>query len=357
MNEIWNEICFEIQTSAQNNVLEKEFENTVAACIALLGWKKYMGEITTQYAIQVGHEKKLADIVVLKDGIEQFVIEVKRPNHTLQAEDEKQLFSYMRLLRHQVSFGIYIGEKIHLYYDDQTSHQLPERVLSIDITKDNPNGVKFVELFSKATFDIDTLASFCKSQKEIMKEQQQILDETNKIIADTEGAFFRKLLKEHYLKEGHTENWIEQIMNSFVINIRSSVSETPTLPETNYQPFVENRHDKGERDKTKFSIFGGKPLAKNRFVLAVVTKYVQDHPMRFDEYVRIFQSVPCGSFQLIEPLQRAKAGRYFTEPNECLKSTDGITFAVCTQWKIDNIEPVVRFANQQGYNVQRHNNQ
>ena len=55
-----------------------------------------------------------ADIVILQDGIESFVIEVKRPNHVIQEEDEKQLFSYMRLMKHRVAFGLYIGDKIRL---------------------------------------------------------------------------------------------------------------------------------------------------------------------------------------------------------------------------------------------------
>ena len=29
MNDMWNEICFELSTCIQNNVLEKEYENAV----------------------------------------------------------------------------------------------------------------------------------------------------------------------------------------------------------------------------------------------------------------------------------------------------------------------------------------
>ncbi len=147
MNEIWNEICFELRTCIQNNVLEKEYENAVCNCMVLLGWKKYRGEIITQYPVQAGHENKYADIVILQDNVEQFVIEIKRPNHILQEEDERQLFSYMRLLKHQVIFGLYIGDKIRLYYDDIASQQLPEQVFSIDIEENNSDGFKFVELF------------------------------------------------------------------------------------------------------------------------------------------------------------------------------------------------------------------
>lgn len=47
MNEIWNEICFELKERIQNNTLEKEYENAVCNCLMLLGWKKFKGEIVT----------------------------------------------------------------------------------------------------------------------------------------------------------------------------------------------------------------------------------------------------------------------------------------------------------------------
>ena len=67
MKELWNEFCYELRPCLQNNVLEKDYENTLTNCLAYLGWKKHNGEITTQYPIQVGHEKKYADIVISKD--------------------------------------------------------------------------------------------------------------------------------------------------------------------------------------------------------------------------------------------------------------------------------------------------
>ncbi|MBQ7877334.1 MAG: type I restriction enzyme HsdR N-terminal domain-containing protein [Bacteroidales bacterium] len=66
--------------------------------------------MTIQYPIQVGHKTKLADIVVFSNGTEQFVIEVKRPGHTICPEDEKQMFSYTRLLNNHVFYLGFISE-------------------------------------------------------------------------------------------------------------------------------------------------------------------------------------------------------------------------------------------------------
>ena len=83
MKDIWNEICYELNNCIQNNVLEKEYENTIINCLGKLGWLKYKGEILTQLPIQVGHEKKFADIVIKRNDVELFAIEVKRPNHSI----------------------------------------------------------------------------------------------------------------------------------------------------------------------------------------------------------------------------------------------------------------------------------
>ena len=233
MNDIWNEICFELRACIQNNVLEKDYENAICNCMVLLGWKKFRGEIITQYPVQAGHENKYADIVIMQDGVEQFVLEIKRPNHILQEEDERQLFSYMRLLKHQVIFGLYVGDKIRLYYDDVSSQQLPEQVFSLDIEENNPDGLKFVKLFSKDSFNVQTVMDFCKEQKAIFQKHKQIQDEVIKILSDTSGNIFKDALKEKYLNEGHSEDWVESVLNQFILTvsplIKGNQSEVATV--------------------------------------------------------------------------------------------------------------------------------
>lgn len=354
MNDIWNEICFELRACIQNNVLEKDYEIAICNCMVLLGWKKFRGEIISQYPVQAGHENKYADIVVLQDGVEQFVIEIKRPNHILQEEDERQLFSYMRLLKHQVIFGLYVGDKIRLYYDDVASQQFPEQVFSLDIEENNPDGVKFVELFSKASFNIQTLTDFCKGQKVIAQKQKQIQDEVSKILSDTSGQVFKDALKEKYLNEGYSEDWVESVLNQFILTvsplIKGNQPEVATVI-SDYESVVSHIVN---RDKTKYGFLGSGPLAKRKFVLGVVRHFVSKNPKTYDEYAKILNSLKPDSQGVIrtyDSLTKTQMIRYFTKEKECLKSIDGVKFVVCNQWGDFNIAPIVRFANSQGYNA------
>lgn len=354
MKDIWYEICFELKSCIQNNVLEKDYEQIIVNCMMLLGWKKFKGEVVTQYAIQVGHEKKYADIVILQDGIESFVIEVKRPNHVIQEEDEKQLFSYMRLMKHRVAFGLYIGNKIRLYYDDIASESLPEEVFSVDIFGDNPDGLSFVELFRKDLFDIQKLSNFCVEQKKRIKEFGLLQNEICKILADKDGLMFKELLRKKYLEEGYSVTWSDEILKRISLSVYptrenndSKMTNFASVSVVDISASIKRSH----KDKTKYCIEGGVFLPKNRFVLEVVRRYVNSNPKTYNEYVEIFNALRQDSLGVIEPLDTANVSRYFMRENERLKSIDGITFVVCTQWSIFNITPIIEFANLQGYHV------
>lgn len=355
MNDIWNEICFELRACIQNNVLEKEYENAVCNCLVLLGWKKFKGEIVTQYPIQAGHENKYADIVVLQDNVEQFVIEIKRPSHILQENDERQLFSYMRLLKHQVIFGLYVGDKIRLYYDDTTSQQLPEQVFSVDIEENNADGIKFIELFSKDSFNVESLTDFCKEQRKVFQERKQIQDEVCRILSDTTGQLFKNALKEKYLGEGRSNDWVDSVFDQIVLTVSSRIKERKKTEINTVLTYGNNQSvAKNNKDYTHYSILGGSSLAKNRFVLEVVRKFVNEHPGTYNEYAKIFNALKSDAQGVVKEynsLLENQIRNYFTSEKDCLVSIDGVKFVVCKQWTIDMMRPIIQFANSQGYNV------
>lgn len=165
----WNEICSYLKPCIENNVSEKEYQKKIVLCLEkLLGWEKAEGELIEQYPMQKGKNKCYADIVVLKDKIEQFVIEVKKPNHSKSEEDKGQLKSYMCSLNNLVSCGIYIGDKIylyHLYVNINPKRYILKEVFSIEIKENNPDGDKFVKLFSKETYNPMDLSKFLDGDK------------------------------------------------------------------------------------------------------------------------------------------------------------------------------------------------
>lgn len=164
---------------------------------------------------------------------------------------------------------------------------------------------------------------------------------------------FRDALKEKYLNEGRSEEWIESVLDRVILTvsprIKGSLSEVVTAVSD-----CESVSHTANHDKTKYGFLGSRPLPKRKFVWSVVRHFVNENPKTYDEYVKIFNRLKPDSQGVIktyDSLSKTQIIRYFTKEEECLKSIDGVKFVVCNQWGDFNIAPIVRFANSQGYNV------
>ncbi len=110
------------------------------------------------------------------------------------------------------------------------------------------------------------------------------------------------------------------------------------------------------RDMTKYQ-FLGKVYNKRQLVLAIVTHYFQTHPnATFDQLRQIFPDTIHNSYGVVALLDSAKARggarRYFLNEEQLLKTEEGKTIAVCNQWGIGNISPILEIAKSQGYQIE-----
>ena len=98
------------------------------------------------------------------------------------------------------------------------------------------------------------------------------------------------------------------------------------------------------RDTSKYSIDGGEPLKKRRFVLAVVRKYVEGHPgITYEQLKERFPDSLSGSplhgvfrpFEdILQKLQNQPdlEKRFFLEPEDLITLSDGTRLTVYNQW-------------------------
>jgi hypothetical protein len=110
------------------------------------------------------------------------------------------------------------------------------------------------------------------------------------------------------------------------------------------------------RDKTKYQ-FLGEIYNKRQLVLAIVTHYFQTHPdSTFDELRQIFPDEIHRSFGVVALLENAKqkggSHRYFLDEEQLLQTLKGQKIAVCNQWGIGNISPILEIAKNQGYQIE-----
>lgn len=359
MVDLWNEICAKLNQCIKNDVWEKEYENAFVDCLSMLGWRRSKGEICTQDASQVGHGKVIADIVIKENDLDLFVIEIKRPSHTITDADERQLFSYMQLRK--MSFGIYVGQSIHLYYNNLNTQAQPYHILEIDITENNTDGVKFVELFSKDTFNIDTIKKFCELQIQKCTEQEQIRKEINNLLNDGPNIL-KEALRQKYGAECHSTEWIDKLLSQIRLEVLPIATDAglPNVATQTTSPLYkynteESHHLPKSKTKDYYSING-----EGRYGVGPTALYIVRHIVKKNPHLSFFEIQKIlGSSRIIKPLeeieQYQKTGR---DPNyahrwndEVLKSKDGIVFAVSTQWTKYNIIGLIEIGRKFGLDI------
>lgn len=362
MNDIWNEICYRCQPYIDSNALEKDYEREFVNCLGKLGWLQWKGEIATQAIVIVGHERKRADIVVSLDRMEQFVVEMKRPGHQRTEGDQLQLFSYMRLLNHQVKFGLYIGNDIKLYYDDPTTNELPQIISTIEFTQDNPKGIELINLLNKSSYSEQELQNYCKKTLEEQKDNERVKKEL-KLLRSPEGL--NSLLsdvKNIYLNKGFSEETANSIVENLIINIKKDIKTDCSLnkpieylkePIEYLKESTNNKRSKDSKDHTKY-LFNSIVYNKGKLVQAVLAEYVRKH---LDTYANIEYKVEGGNVcypSLIRPINAIKENekcRYYTKDELLIKTSDNIRFAVCHEWHKENIKHFIAWAEKQGFEI------
>lgn len=361
MLEKWNQFVYDLCEAQKKDVDEDVYHSLIETQLQLLGWAKYKGEICHKPNIPIGNSKFIQPDILIKNKDEDlFVIEVKRPVHTLTEREQIQLESYMRQLKLDV--GIYIGEHIEVFYDKPKSKSALS-VLQIPLEINNKLGAKFVEQFSKDSFGKETIIEFCEERIKEMERQANLNKIKENLIANAQEHITESL--KPYLTEKYSGAIAEEEISKMLSTLRFTATDANAI-DVHYQTHVEPKMPKpAPQDKTKkrvydhttYSLDGGPFLGKNKFVYAVVSSYVKKHPqLTFKELEKIFRPEMQGSFGVIRTMdyihEKSYEGRrYFKEEENQLSSGDGIKFAVSTEWGKDNLPNIVKQAKELGFIV------
>ena len=173
-------------------------------------------EIDSQRPVQMGSTPKYPDIILKNENEDLFVVELKQ--HTLH-KGQDQLISYLNQLK--VNIGILVCDNLYIYDFDYTARENTYSVLEIPFIQDNPNGSRFVELFSKDNFDKQKI-------KDFIKECNENKDIVNEIKNEITSNLASELLKK-YFKEKYTEIDIDKILAEYNVSVskKSSVYTNP----------------------------------------------------------------------------------------------------------------------------------
>lgn len=173
-----------------------------------------------------------------------------------------------------------------------------------------------------------------------------VSEEQMTAIADLEKKYLRETVIPYVEKE--LEPFFSSFVNKTKMRIDFSPEEGISISIVGEQGVTPNPISMEQslegRNRSMFSIDGGRPLNKRRFVLEVVRKYVESHPgITFDELERRFPSYLSNSplngvVRTYESVvNRIKTQpdlqkRFLLEPEELITLSDGTKVTIYNQW-------------------------
>lgn len=173
------------------------------------GYSKFNKEVDDQRSIQIGSTQRVIPDIIIRSNQEQhdlFVVELKRYS---KMEGHSQLFSYLKLLN--LNIGVLVCSKLYIYDYDIVNNNDEQAFIEIAFEKDNPDGIKFMELFSKSTFNQQEVKDYIQKRNKEMKNIHTI---QQKVTTD----YVKKLLQEH-LAATYSQTEIEQAFKEINVTV------------------------------------------------------------------------------------------------------------------------------------------
>lgn len=239
MIDKWNDIWLELNECIINEVPEKDYHKMVEVIIGYMGWSKAKKEIHHKKRFPSGHSYVEADVLIEKDGEPQWVVEVKEPKHKQTKEDLVQLFSYMRLAK--LPLGLYIGEKIELFYDKDDSSD-PISVFEFAIEKNSVQGGMFVNLLCKQNFTIEKAITFCEQQL-LERQKKETLKQISERLTSKDGSAFIINVFKTSLLEDTKMNFTNEELDEIFAGLSLKIMNESGEEELSAATFVAETHD------------------------------------------------------------------------------------------------------------------
>lgn len=264
-------------------------------------------EIDSQRPVKMGCSTKFADIVIKNGHDDLFVVELKR--HTLH-DGQEQLFSYLKQLK--MNLGVLVCDKLYIYDYNLVAREDSFSELEIPFVLDNPDGIRFVELFSKGNFDEQKIKEFIRARSIKNSIKKELIPS---LIAD--------LLETHFSKKYPPAD-AKKTLSEFSFSITQTAQPSQVEVST---PSMQNQPEQG-RDYSEYTLNGERKGPKRPTVFAAVKLYVENNPgISFFELQQAFAS--CKHKVVIQSERVKDRGRFYPE---LITLSNGEEVAVSNQW-------------------------
>lgn len=336
MNDNWLEII-EILASVSKTSDRLTLRRAMESCLRMLGWKTINNSMVVDFKTASG-----ANVDIVLGNKETDGYNVNLPIFIATDINEGNIANVIKAIDSEIGCKsvVTIGQSLNLYFkpDDSEEYVCIKKIL---FDQDNTYGAKLANILPYNCFNKEKLNSFCEAIYSEVGPNIKLELLLDKIINDKDKA--KEVLKTYLELEGLEGEYVDEKLDEIEIDInyQGGVLAEPS-PElvSAYTPL---RKETGH-DRTKFSINGGEMLSKRRFVHAVVSLYVKEHPsVTLEDLERQFpSSIASKERGVVRPYELVKRWaeetsddiytRYCTREGEIIRLDDGTEVVVNSQW-------------------------
>lgn len=243
MKQIWNKFCKDVREKKKKDALEMDFEiSVVRMFLFALGWSEYINNLEEQKSLYKGKDR--ADFFLhTKDNNEdrQIVVELKRPEHKQKQKDIEQLERYLKL--YGCRFGIYLGEKLEVFYRQPKGEDdsVAVSVVEIDYSPNNPAAENLLKLVKYDNYDKEVFNQYCLNNLEI--------NDYVKLWQTEEGKekLYNAVIDTFKLPEV-VSNKLRSVLKFQIINIKDAGSQSELPTHTTARIINPSKSDSGNLD-------------------------------------------------------------------------------------------------------------
>lgn len=290
-----------------------------------LGWKPE--QISEQASLALGSTERLVpDIIVSKDNTNIFIVEMKEASHVKRDKDILQLASYMKQLETPV--GVYIGNKIEVYYKNIGDGSQPLCILSVSFVNSDPNGEVFINLFSEKDFSLNSIKEYAESVREKAEFDYKVMELLNEMISPNFKEVLLSLSVEYFINKGTSRDVIIEAFNRLTIDIN-----TPKENKDSQVIEVVEKKVKHDFPSTRMNL-GVLHVSARRYAYNLVKAIIDKHSSyNFNQLLALF----FGKKNYIEKLSDIEAQHcWFISEDEIITLFDGTKIAISNQWGFNN---------------------
>ena len=215
----WNKIVelYNKHYNDKEDIIQNTWENIF---VEFFGYSRFIGEVERHRNIRIGStERVITDIIIKEDNTDLFIVELKQHSDSHNSVMGLQLISYLKQLRLEV--GVLICDKIYIFNYDYSKNDDEQKYAVIEFKKDNSDGIKFIEMFSKGLFEINVVEKFICSQIEFSQKVKMIKEElTYDLVVD--------LLRKHFTSKYGVKEFDKAIEGFNSINFLHSTYSIST---------------------------------------------------------------------------------------------------------------------------------